>query len=223
MMRHVGTRHFHIDDKPAMPEHWEPDRSFNGLTVVLVGGGPSFAAMDLTVLKGHRFIAINSSCRRVRPIATTDDMLYFTDNSWNENRPHYAAGWPGPVVTSNRHAKIRMGSAVRWIDMFKMTAEFGVRPDYLQASSGHIAAGLAAVMGAAKIVLIGFECQAVEGRTHGHDEYSQHDVGVYVERFLPGWRSLAGVFKRMGVEVINATPNSAVQEFPFLPLEQALA
>jgi len=62
-MRYVGPRHFHIDTPPFVPVPWQPDSSFQGQTVVIVGGGPSHAALDLNVLKGIRFIAVNSACR----------------------------------------------------------------------------------------------------------------------------------------------------------------
>lgn len=221
-MRYVGPRQIVIDDKPTPVPFWEPDNSYDGLTVTLIGGGPSHAEFDLALLQGHRFIAINSSCRRVRPIATADDMLYFTDNSWNENHPAYAADWPGPVVCANRHAKARLGDAVRRIDPSALTLFMQAGPDYVQASSGHIAACLAVRMGARRIVLIGFEGQAVNGRSHGHDDYAQRNDEAFEERFLPGWRGLVGAFQRLDVEVLNSTPQSAVREFPFTNLQDAL-
>jgi hypothetical protein len=224
-MRYVGPRHIVIDGDPVIPDVWKPDRSFEGLTVVLIGGGPSHADIDLGVLKGHRFIAINSGCRKVRPVATEGDILYFTDNAWNENRPELAADWPGLLVTTNRNAAIRAiceGKPLRYVDVLALTAAIGALPDHVQASSGHIAACLAALMGASRIVLTGFECQVVNGRTHGHGDYSQHDLAAFDERFLPGWRVLARAFQRMGVDVVNATPQSAVTEFRFESFAQAL-
>lgn len=221
-MRYVGPRHIVIDDKPVPTPFWEPDRSFEGQTITLIGGGPSHATIDLEVLKSHRFIAINSSCRKVRPVATVNDVLYFTDNSWNENRPELAANWPGSVITANRNVKVRLGDAVRYLDVLALTERMRTGPDFVQASSGHIAACLAAVMGAVRLVLVGFEAQAVNGRTHGHNDYSHHDLADYVERFLPGWKMLAPIFVRMGVDVINATPGSAIKEFRFEPLARAL-
>lgn len=210
-MRYVGPREIVIDNTPTPVPFWEPDRSFDGMTVIIVGGGPSHVAMDL---KGNRFIAINSSCRAVRNVATSDDMLYFTDNSWNENRPELASDWPGPVVTSNRNAKMRLGDAVRRINVEALVYSMAVMSDHVFASSGHSAACLAAVMGAKRICLVGFEGQAVNGRTHGHDDYQNHDLGHFQERFIPGWDGLAPAFKRLGVEVVNCTPNSAVTAFP---------
>lgn len=222
MIRYVGARQIIIDERPTPVPFWEPDRSFDGMAVVIIGGGPSLADLDLECLRGHRFIAINSGCRKVRPIATADDPLYFTDNSWNENRPELALDWPGPVITSNRNAKARLGNAVRRIDFADLVGRIGVLPDHVGASSGHSAACLAAVMGASRIVLIGFEAGAVNGRSHGHADYYQHDMAAFEERYLPAWRSLSVAFGRMGVEVINATLCSAIKDFPVMTLRDAL-
>lgn len=222
-MRYVGPRHIVIDEAPAPVPFWEPDRSFEGLTVTLIGGGPSHADIDLEVLRGNRFIAINSGCRKVRPIATAEDLLYFSDNSWNERRPELALDWPGPVVTANRNAKARLGDAVRRVDVNAMCERLQAFPDHALASSGHGAACLAIAMGAKRLVLIGFEGQIIGGRSHGHDDYVQHDIPAYAERFVPGWTGLAPVFRRFGIEVVNATPISAITEFPRLSLAEALA
>lgn len=221
-MRYVGPRHIVIDDRPAPAPFWIPDRAFAGLTVTIVGGGPSHARFDLDLLRWRRFIAVNSACRRLRDIATGADPLFFHDNSWAENRPELIADWPGPVMTSNRHAKARLGDRVQYIDMTALTEHMAALPDHVGASSGHTAACLAALMGARRIVLIGFECRAVDGRTHGHGDYSHHDIGVYAEQFLPGWRGLAPAFDRLGVEIVNATPGSAIEEFPVAELSDVL-
>lgn len=221
-MRYVGPRQIVIDDAPAPVPFWPPDRSFAEMTVTIVGGGPSHAEIDLDVLAGHRFIAVNSSCRKVRAIATEADPLYFSDNSWSEHWPDLIADWPGPVITSNRNSKARLGDAVRRLDINAIVARLGAFPDHVFASSGHGAACLAAVMGAMWIVLIGFEGQAIDGRTHGHDDYWQTDLDAYPERFVPGWRGLAPVFAHHQVTVLNATPRSAITDFPFVALCDAL-
>ena len=224
-IRYIGPRRIVIDGNPTPVPFWAPDLAFEGMTVVLIGGGPSHGRLDLRLLTGHRFIAINSSCRKVQPIATAEDILYFTDNSWSEHYPALLQGWPGPIVTSNRNTKARLGDAVRRLDISALTAAMQVVSDRVQASSGHSAACLAAIMGARRIVLVGFEGQAVDGRTHGHADYRQHDTGIFVARFLPGWRSLAPAFERMGVEIVNATPaaDSAIRDFRFASLTEALA
>lgn len=221
-MRYVGPRQIVIDDQPAPVPFWGWDRSFEGQAVAVIGGGPSHAMLDLDVLRGHRFIAVNSACRKVRPAATADDLLFFHDNSWAENRPELLTGWPGPVVTSNRNTKARLGEAVHRLNMSALTEGIAALPDYVGASSGHTAACLAAVMGARRVVLIGFECRADGMRTHGHNDYQMHDTGVFAEQFLPGWAGLAPAFERMGVELVNATPGSAITDFRFADFGEAM-
>ena len=194
-----------------------------GETVVIVGGGPSHVDLDFDLLKRHRFIAINSACRYVRPIARSTDILYFSDNSWHENRPELAAEWPGLVVTGNRRVKARVGAAVHYLDVTSLTAFMRTRADDAQASSGHVAACMAAWLGAARIVLTGCECKAVNGRTHGHNDYQNHNPSSFGDRFLPGWRGLAPAFARLGVDVVNATPGSAIDVYPTMPFAEAVA
>jgi len=219
---YVAPRHYHIDNQTPDWPMWAPDRSFDGLTVAIIGGGPGIADLDLDVLRGHRFIVVNSACRKVTSAATEDDFLLFQDNAWAERYEDLIRGWPGVAVTTNRHAKARLGDLVRRFDVLVLTEWIGAAPDHAMASSGHVAACLAAKMGARRIVLVGFECAAVDGRTHGHADYQMHDLAPFGERFLPGWRGLAQAFDRRGVEVINSTPGSAIAEFRFVELSEAL-
>ena len=77
-------------------------------------------------------------------------------------------------------------------------------------------------MGAVRVVLIGFECQVVDGRSHGHSDYPQRNDEVFEDRFLPGWRFLGPALARRA-DIINATPHSAIREFRHMPLGEALA
>jgi len=220
-MRYVGPRHYVIDGAPTPCPHWEPDQSLRDQVVAIVGSGPQLETFDLSLLKGRRFIVVNSGCRRLRSIATDQDILYFTDNAWNENRPELAKSWPGPVITANRNVKARLQDAVRYIDVIGLTAWMEAFPDHAQASSGHVAACLAARMGARKIVLVAFECQPAAGRTHGHADYTQSDLSAFTDRFIPGWVGLAKNFARKGVEVANATQGSAIPAYPVVDLAEA--
>jgi len=221
-MRYVGPRHIVIDEAPAPVPFWEPDRALVGETVVIIGNGPSLMAASPAAIADVRFVAVNSACRWAASIATPADILYFTDNSWSENRPHLAAEWPGPVVTSNRNAKARLGAAVQYLDIIALTEWAEAPPDAVQASSGHSAAVLAARLGAVRVILLGFDGRRANGRSHWHDDYSEHDDAPYRERFIPGWRMLAPVFAAKGVELINATPGSAIDAVPFRPIGECV-
>lgn len=210
-MRYVGVRQIVIDDKPVQTPHWAPTRDLAGKTVAVVGSGPSLRTAPLAALRGTRFIAVNSACIPMREYATADDILYFTDNAWNENRPALAAEWPGIVITANRNVKVRLQAAVRYIDVTALSTRMGVRADYSQASSAHIAACLACDMGASKVLLVGMDCRSVGGASHGIDNYPSCDDLLFENRFLPGWRGLADAFTARGTEVVNVTPGSAIE------------
>lgn len=214
-MRYVAPRHVVVDGNPAPTPFWRPGE-WGGDTAIIIGGGPSHTLYPEASYREFRFIATNSASRHVASIARADDILYFSDNSWSERFADLIHGWRGLVVTSNRNTKARLGGVVNYLDLTGLTQWMQASPDHVQASSGHIAACLAAFMGARRIVLIGFECGSVGGRSHGHNDYTQHDPNAFSERFLPGWTGLAPAFKARGVEVLNATPETAIRDFPLV-------
>lgn len=195
---------------------------FRGLTVAIIGGGPSHADLDLALLKGRRFIAVNSACRKVSPIATAADLLFFHDDVWAETYPELVRDWPGLVVTTNAAAKARFGDRVWHIDTAVLAQQFGASHYHLGVSSGHAASALAVLMGAKRLLLAGFECRSIDGRTHGHDDYRQPELAAFANRFLPAWHALAPVFHEHGVEVLNVTPGSALTDFPVVDLADAV-
>lgn len=88
-------------------------------------------------------------------------------------------------------------------------------------NSGAGAIVLAAQWNATKIVLLGYDCQYTGGKAHWHDD---HPRGLGNAAALPGW--LAD-FKRLlprmsGVQVVNATRETALDAFPRVELEEAL-
>lgn len=222
-MRYVGPRHFHVDARDPPPAHWAWGQDFAGQVVTIIGNGPSLAAVSPEALRGHRHIAINSACRWAAPIATAEDVLYFADNSWNENHPALAAAWRGVVVTCNRYAAARLAPRARLLDVTALSVAAAGNPDHLHASSAHTAAVLAAAMGAARVVLLGMDGRSVAGRSHWHGDYRSDDSSVYADRFIPGWLGVGHVVDAMGVEIVNATPDSAVVGIPFVPLCKALS
>lgn len=222
MVRYVAERHIVIDQNPTPVPFWTPGRELENKTVIIIGGGPSHRDLDLDFIKDFNFIAVNSSCRKVYPIAKSDDILYFSDNSWNERFPELADKWPGKVICSNRNVKARLKDKVLRLDIQNLTEYMMIKSDYVQASSGHVATCLACWLGAKRIILIGFECDDTATETHGHKDYNQSDISAFKERFLPGWDGLFKRFLELGIEVINSTPDSKIRNLPFLDLKSAL-
>lgn len=92
-------------------------------------------------------------------------------------------------------------------------------------NAGYIAIGLAYLFGAARIVLLGFDMQRTGGRDHHHGD---HEGGLpNLGADLASWRhrmiALARDLRERGVDVLNATRDTALTCFERVPLERALA
>ena len=92
----------------------------------------------------------------------------------------------------------------------------------LGGNSGCDAIHLAVQLGAERIGLVGFDMQRVNGKAHfyGDNKLPQIQVINY-QGFLSGFRALA---KELPVksEIVNLTPGSALQVFPFASIENWL-
>ena len=206
-------------------EFWTPQPLFSGETVFILAGGPSLREFDFERLRGRRAIAVNSSAIRAR----WADVLYFMDNGWFHGHRTLVETWPGIVCTASRAAKRELPDKIRRVNNEQ-------RPDFPPPgapairhgrSSGHMAISLALAMGAARIVLLGFDMRLDGNRTHHHDDdYYVGKTGGAAEvlaefaHHFAGWHVAA---RDRGVAIVNATSNTALTEFPMVSIEAELA
>jgi hypothetical protein len=91
-------------------------------------------------------------------------------------------------------------------------------------TSGYAALNLAVLKRARRIVLLGYDYGLVAGRHHYHDAYWWHHAAndqswaAWAKRF----DAMAPALEELGVEVINASPQSAIACFPKMSIEDAL-
>jgi hypothetical protein len=91
-------------------------------------------------------------------------------------------------------------------------------------SSGHTAVSLAISMAARRIALVGYDMRVIGGKEHHHAEYSGvRDLDQYAREFVPAFRGWNQDALDVGVEILNCTPGSAIDEFPFSDLDEVLA
>lgn len=208
-------------------EYWTPELVFAGETVFCLASGPSLTQSVAEVVRGRRSIVVNSSCM----LAPWADVLYFTDSSWYAARQKLVEEWPGLVVSQSRNAKIELPDKVKRVKGFGepsyMVTEFpaiGSGVIRQGRSSGHTAVALAIAMAAKTIVLLGYDMRLVDGREHCHSEYKPEgrDLGQYATDFVPAFSGWNAAALKMGVQILNATPGSAVTEFPFVDLDDVL-
>ena len=195
----------------------------------MLGGGPSLEGFDCKPL--HRLgwlLAINSSFK----LAPYCDAVFFTDTTW------WSGSWvPGGkprkvelkrsgalLVTTSRAVKRDAPDHVK-----RVAAAMGVPfragqgPIRLGRSSGHTGVSLAAAFGAKRIILLGFDMKRDQnGRSHHHNEYASVNDKLYSHDFVPSFNGWNKIAVKAGIEILNATPGTALKEFPLIKIEEVL-
>jgi len=179
-----------------IPSAWQ------GETAFLLGGGASLTAEIAATVRGRKTIVMNSTAR----LAPWADVLLFVDWPWfRENRP-IVDYWAGNVVTISRRAARVLP------DKVQLLAPPITRTDKL--SAGHHAVDIALWLGVSRIVLLGYDCRLVDGRSHNHQDYSNRHEVLYTDWLLPAWEPYPARAAQRGAVVVNATPGSAIEVFP---------
>lgn len=207
-------------------EYWSPERIFAGEYVFCLASGPSLTQAIVDKVRGRPAIVVNSSCM----LARWADVLFFTDSSWYEQRREIVANWPGMVVSMSKTAKIELPDKVKRVKgegdpafPFEAFPPAGASVIRQGRSSGHTAVSLAIAMGANAIVLVGYDMRPIAGREHHHSEYTgPRDLDIYRE-FAGGFSGWKAASLKRGVEIVNATPGSAIPEFPMVDLDEVLS
>jgi hypothetical protein len=213
-------------------QFWTPEPWFCGETVFVLGGGPSIDDVDLARLRDRKVIVINSTAIAARDAGLDDAVLFWMDNSWWRKHQELCLSWRGSLVTKARIAK---GDAPDLIRLVDTVTQPGAPKNTIfpppgspkiawGRTSGHTAISLAIAMGAARVVLLGFDMRlADDGRSHHHDDYQRvTHAAVFADflRHFEGWNRAA---LDTGVTVLNATPGSALDEFERVDLADELA
>lgn len=207
---------------PVPDQFWSPEPIFADRTIFILASGPSLTAEVAERVRGRPCIAVNATCPTLAPWAT---IWFFTDAGlFDRFRPEIAA-FPGLVVTLSRRAAAEMPARVRRVRGW-LSDRFPEPPAIrLGRSTGQTAIGLAVALRARRAVLLGFDMRVSDdGREHHHDAYAgeARDTGIYGRAFLPAFAGWHATARAAGTEVVNATPDSALTEFPMVELDEAL-
>ena len=84
------------------------------------------------------------------------------------------------------------------------------------SSSGGSAVNVAYLLGAKRIILLGFDMRFVDGKSNWwqYDQFPKTDKG-YANFIRPFYKIKEDAYK-LGVEILNATPSSALDMFRFV-------
>jgi hypothetical protein len=174
---------------------------------------------DVASLKGQSVLCINDNYL-LAPFASA---LYACDGhwwDWHAGRAELKA-FGGRKITQDKEAAQKYG-----LEYIEGVDAPGLSSDqariHLGSNSGIQAINLAAHW-TRRIVLLGYDMQATGGRTHWHGGHpgQSGDYGPW-HKWLRRYELVARDAERMGIEIINASRETALRCFPRAPLSSLL-
>lgn len=194
-----------------------------GETFICIGSGPSLTAADVDLCRGRaRVIAVNDAYR----LAPWADVLYACDEKWWRWQHRMRAD----QIRTFGGLKFGMqGTPDKWVkgvQRLKATGESGLElsPGGLRhgRNSGYAAINLAVHLGAARIVLLGYDMSIGERKqTHFFGAHADNSKPLF-NLCLPNFPKLVKPLRALGIDVINCSRQSAINCFPKASLEQAI-
>lgn len=172
-------------------------------------------------------IAIKEAAR----LAPWADAFYCGDGPWMVTHRDEVRAFAGPVHTIEQEpGRHRLEAVLAFRPDLRIHRNDGQQglcedPAGLRTgcNSGYQAINLAFHMLARRIVLLGYDLKrGVNGRMHFFHRDHEHPESVY-RNWAPLFRTIVAPLARHDVEVINATPGTALDAFRCAPLQEALA
>jgi hypothetical protein len=208
-------------DHPA----WPPvPRAWPGATVGILAAGPSATVeqADTCRAAGARLIVVNCSYR----LAPWADLLYACDAAWwQQYRPEFA----GVMVTQDERVVSgadRIPRVVRVPSVNEKGLSWDPARIHQGANGGYQALNLAVLMGARRVLLMGYDMRVVDGKKHWHGDHPvnlNNPDASQLATFRAAFATTVSELARAGVEVFNCTPGSALDCFPRRDVAEALA
>lgn len=203
-----------------------PFPKWPGDIVVVAASGPSQRQEDIDEARGKaRLIVINETWR----LAPWADALYACDGRWWRARgpaPEAFGGLRFQGHVTREEQQVEPGCIHCGVTSGRNAMDFGGRVLAGGGNSGFQALNLAAVTGARRVVLLGYDMALAEGATHWHGDHGHGMSNPSIGFLRNSARILdqqAPVLRRAGVEVLNATRTTALTAFRRVTIKEALA
>jgi hypothetical protein len=208
-------------------------REWDSLTAFVIGGGPSVVDLGhdrmIARLEGrHPVIAINNAYL----LAPWADVLYWADNYWlcdnwrDVGKRH--VGWYRITRQIPRLRDVSRKYVQAWIDCIKViqckpVGGISFDPSIIYGrNGGHHAINIAALFGASRIVLIGFDMHARARKQNWHDLHSRPARTDGYQGWIDDMNQAASDLRGAGIHVLNANRNSALRCFDFVDLADVI-
>lgn len=195
--------------------------NWTGQPAIILGTGPS-AKQALLRQGNYKLIAINDSWE----LAPWADVLYACDRDWwirNNGVPRYN----GLKVTASPSASKAYGlKQVNLVARARVYLEppgrIGCGIDGGGGHSGFQALNLAAQFGSRLVGLVGFDMTTNAG-IHWHSRGLDRGYTERVKRWRVAMDGAAEKISKLGIEVINLTPTSALKNYRKMAVEDFIS
>jgi len=197
---------------------WKPSRIWPDSQVFVIGGGPSLNDMDLTPILDKPVIGVNDAFK----LGNWVDVCWFGDCRWYAWNKDLLNNFTGIIAscTNCRCDHPRVLQVKRLEGSGIIVNQPAVR---WNKSSGASAINLAAHLGAKQIVLVGFDMKQRDGQNNWHQNHKHTPrPTIYQSLFLQPFDKIATDAQRLGIEVLNATPDTDLQVFRKIDLKEVL-
>jgi hypothetical protein len=187
---------------------------------------PSVYSPYMEAIHDKHVIGINVSFM----IGDWMDIVFFGDNGFLLRNEEALSKYPGIRATCTDQMPL-MPDWVRKLEKDRDHPKgISKKPGHVSwnGNSGAAAINIAAHAGATRIILLGFDMNLTNNKVqHWHDVYQkgeQHDEKVFMttlanmDRHLRAFPQIALDARKMGIEIINASPTSEVKEFIKVPV-----
>jgi hypothetical protein len=195
-----------------------------GQTVIVAAPGPSLT------------LDVAAACNTARPVLAVGDawrrlpwaeVLYHCDAAWwrhHKGVPDFnGERWSSHDAGINDKCDVAARYPVRLV-AGRAGSTFSRDPQRIHygKNSGFQAINLAILFGARRIILVGFDMQERDGQRHFFGPHPKPlRNGATYRSWVPMFRNAARHLE--DVEIVNATPGSALDCWPVMTIEDALA
>lgn len=182
----------------------------------------------LSPIHGKHVIGINVAYK----IGTWMDMVFFGDSSFYEIHRQELSHYPKLKVSCAPKVETTfMNDGIKFLKKDSKIQGISTNPRTVawNKNSGAAAISVAANAGAKRIILLGFDMTLNEGgEQHWHQEYKvkQTKTSLTTKQtftiHMQGFNAISRDAKQRGIEIINASPNSKIQQFEKVSVKELL-
>lgn len=189
----------------------------------IIASGPSLTKEDVERVRGQNVIAINDNYK----LAPWADVLYACDPNWWRWHIDDVKSFKGKKYRQDKSWTDKDVEVIKDLDVqcIKSISESGLstNPNVIHdgCNSGIQAINLAYHLGARKIILLGYDQQATDGKAHWFGHHPNEIVSDWY-KWKGHYQLVADQAPDIGLEIINCTRETALTCFPIKKLKEML-